>query len=187
VSGKTKQEPSKEAIDAPLPITATTPTTPVNLYLHPNHPPTVTPESGITFLMHINNGTVRVTARWKPDEYKTLLDGNNEWDYAVMDAFYYMLEAISDFIIFPWVNNSETPNIPSLDLTPNTLKKYLVPKKGTPIDSIHYLFSALPMSQHWTRQMASKQHSQSPNGILKDITLNSTYPTPQAIVATTSQ
>jgi hypothetical protein len=51
------------------------------------------------------------------------------------------LETVSDAILFPWINGSTTPNIPSIELTPDNLLQYLAPKV-THIESIHmYVFS----------------------------------------------
>jgi hypothetical protein len=84
---------------------------------------------------------LRVTVRWKPDTYSTISEDEDQWNYAATDTIHYILETVSDAVLFPWKNGSTTPHIPSLELNPDNLRNYIAPKI-TKIESIQmYVFS----------------------------------------------
>ena len=90
---------------------------------------------------HVNDGTLRVTVRWKPEMYTDIKEDEDAWNLAATDTVHYILATAGEATLFPWMNGSTTPNIPSLELTPDNLLQYLAPKV-TPINSLQmYVFS----------------------------------------------
>lgn len=153
VQGKAKQRTStnEEALDTPLPDSPSrNPTqlpatdkqkTPIISIVHPNtNQQNQAPKKGLSFVT-VNDGTLRVTVRWKPANYNDISDDEEQWNLAATDTIHYILETVSDAILFPWKNGCNIPHIPSLELTPDNLLQFLAPKI-TKIESIQmYVFS----------------------------------------------
>ena len=126
----------REAISTPLPHSppqsppnTPPPIAPITTHTNPTSqpiqtPPTTTP--GPTHV-HLNDGTLRVTVRWKPENFSDLLN-NDSWNLAATDTIHYILATVSDATLFPWMNGSTTPNLPSLELTPDNILQYLAPR-----------------------------------------------------------
>jgi hypothetical protein len=166
VQGKNKTRAERDAILTPLPTTPTrthnntqsppqvhetteTPPQP------PSTPPSQTPPSTTNPIPHLtqpltqpptqrvslNDGTLRVTVRWKPDKFDDLCQDDSKWNLEATDTVHYILATVSDAILFPWMNGTPTSNIPSLDLTPDNILKYLAPRVTT-IESLKmFVFS----------------------------------------------
>lgn len=67
--------------------------------------------------------------RWKPDNYLKLSDDDMTWNLVATNTMHYILEMMSDAVIFPWKNDSaNSTNIPTLDLTPDNLLQHITPK-----------------------------------------------------------
>ena len=146
VQGKHKS--TRDAIDTPLPetpprnsntiteVNQPTPQTPA--------PPTTTKHQTPTTILkntHVNDGTLRVTVRWKPETFTDLRETDAAWNLAATDTIHYILTTVEDATLFPWMNGSTTPTIPSLDLTPDNLLQYLAPRVTT-IESMQmFVFS----------------------------------------------
>jgi hypothetical protein len=154
VQGKTKPRTitNEEARDTPLPVSPSrNPTRPSSesaiqmtqtpSIVHPNaNQQNQAPKKVLSFVK-VNDGTLRVTVRWKPDNYNSISEDDEQWNLAATDTIHYILETVSDAILFPWKNGSTTPHIPSLELTPDNLLQFLAPKI-TKIESIQmYVFS----------------------------------------------
>jgi hypothetical protein len=77
----------------------------------------------------------------KPTDFTELTIDEPNWNLKATDTMHYILETVSDAIVYPWKSTSATPPIPSLELNPENLLLYLAPKI-TPIDSIQmFVFS----------------------------------------------
>jgi hypothetical protein len=169
VQSKQKHKPPNEdALATPLPATPprnqhSPPTNiPVQQNTHPKRPPPNTSQKpGVNFV-HVNDGTLRITVRWKPLDFTELTTDETKWNLKATDTIHYMLETVSDAIIYPWKSTSTTLPIPSLELNPENLLLYLAPKI-TPIDSIHrFVFSfRLCLSSgpgRWINDKVTKQN-----------------------------
>jgi hypothetical protein len=125
----------REAIATPLPNSPprsppNTPTPP-NPTIHNTTPTPITQTPPTTTQgpthVHLNDGTLRVTVRWKPENFSDLLN-DDSWNLAATDTIHYILSTVSDATLFPWMNGSTTPNLPSLELTPDNILQYLAPR-----------------------------------------------------------
>ena len=151
VLGKPRNRVQPDALETPLPVSPTnttqdfsTPSTQTGAYpkaqSKPTQETTLAPKKALSYVS-VNDGTLRVTVRWKPDTYSILSEDDEQWNYAATDTIHYILETVSDAVLFPWKNGSTTTHIPSLELTPDNLRHYIAPKI-TKIDSIKmYVFS----------------------------------------------
>jgi hypothetical protein len=136
VGGKTKS--IKNAIQTPLPASPKRTPTPNN----PDTPIDVdTPRTDITHI-HLNDGTLRITTKWKPTNYDELSEDKPEWNLAATDLIHFMLDTVrDDAIVHPWVASDNTQPIPSLELNPDNILDYIAPKI-TPMPSIKtFIFS----------------------------------------------
>jgi hypothetical protein len=131
----------QEALKTPLPETPTrTPPNATNTDPPTPSPITQTPNTHPKNT-HVNDGTLRVTVRWKPETYADIKEDEDAWNLAATDTVHYILATAGEATLFPWMNGTTTPNIPSLELTPDNLLQYLAPRV-TPIDSMQmYVFS----------------------------------------------
>lgn len=74
----------------------------------------------------MNDGTLRVTVKWRPTKYKELLEDNALWNYEATDLVHYILGTASGADIYPWKTEpGAAPAIPFIDLTPDNLPEYL--------------------------------------------------------------
>ncbi|KAI2494125.1 hypothetical protein MHU86_20396 [Fragilaria crotonensis] len=121
VHGKTKRH-TTEALDTQLPDSpirhSHSPPVPIAQMANPStvHPNSTQPTpaattNGLNFV-RINDGTLRVTVRWKPEKYNNISDNKEQWNLAATDTIHYILETVSDAILFPWRNGSNIPHIP---------------------------------------------------------------------------
>ena len=146
VQGKHKQRTAREAITTPLPETPprgkpTTNDTPPNpQQARPTPQITQTPTT-ILKNTHVNDGTLRVTVRWKPEAFEELRETDAAWNLAATDTIHYILATVEDATLFPWMNRSTTPTIPSLELTPDNLLQYLAPRVTTIDSMLMFVFS----------------------------------------------
>jgi hypothetical protein len=133
VQNKQKNRPStEEAIAMPLPLNP--PCNPINLqknpptlpFFHPQRPPQNPTKPGINYV-HVNDGTLRITVRWTPDNFTELTTDENKWNLKATDTIHYILETVPDAILYPWKSTPKTTNLPALDLNPENLLNYLAP------------------------------------------------------------
>ena len=178
VPGNKRTRPDTTENPPPPPATTTpqvTPiaTTPENVNtqenLHPQAvytPQTAPNKNGINFVS-VNDGTIRVTMKWKPDNYDTISIDETKWNLAATDTIHYILQTVPDAIIFPWMNGATTPTIPTLELSPDNLIDYIAPRI-TNIESIKmYVFSfRLCLSTNagkWIGHKTTKQNMEKQN------------------------
>jgi hypothetical protein len=153
VGRKNKQKTTTDAIQTPLPAsparpdpptpTTTTPMTTdthtrVSLETDNNNVPAITENT----FVHVNDGTIRVTVKWKPVNYDDLLEDTTKWNLEATDLVHYILSTTNDSIIYPWKTvPGAAIAIPFIDLTPDNLLDYLG-KRTLPISaSKTYIFS----------------------------------------------
>ena len=89
----------------------------------------------------VNDGALRITAKWKPKHYEELLEDKVKWNLAATDLIHYLFQTSLDVTLHSWI--TETPNriIPILELNPDNLISYFAPKI-TPLPSIKmFIFS----------------------------------------------
>ena len=85
---------------------------------------------------HVNDGTLRITAKWKPQNYDQLIEDQTKWNFAATDMIhYYMFQTSLDVTLHSWINETPSRAIPILDLNPDNLLSFLAPKI-TPLPSI---------------------------------------------------
>ena len=78
-----------------------------------------------TFIQ-MNDSTLRITVKWRPKKYEELLNDTTRWNYEATDLVHYILGAATGAVIFPWKTAlGAAPAILFIDLTPDTLPKYL--------------------------------------------------------------
>ncbi|KAI2499330.1 hypothetical protein MHU86_15174 [Fragilaria crotonensis] len=92
--------------------------------------------------VQINDGTIRITVKWKPAKYEELTDDITQWNYEATDLIHYILGTAKDSVIYPWKTESgAAPAIPFIDLTPDNLSDYLG-KRTLPIGAARtFVFS----------------------------------------------
>ncbi|KAI2499380.1 hypothetical protein MHU86_15092 [Fragilaria crotonensis] len=112
VQGKTKPRTitNEEARDTPLPVLPSrNPTRPSSesaiqmtqtpSIVHPNaSQQNQAPKKGLSFVK-VNDGTLRVAVRWKPDNYNSISEDDEQWNLAATDTIHYILETVSDAIL----------------------------------------------------------------------------------------
>ena len=138
VGKKTRTTPAvKDAAQIPLPDSPnrnkkTNETNPINVDK---------PRQEINFV-HLNDGTLCITVKWKTNEYDSLFENKADWNLAATDLIHFMLDAVrDDATIHPWVTSTTITTIPCLDLNPDNLLDYIAPKV-TPMPSIKtFIFS----------------------------------------------
>lgn len=123
-------------------------------------PTPINPEPSRPVYVPINDGTNRITIKWKPDNYAELSDDDSKWNYAATDLIHFLLATAQDSILFPWINGTTITNIPFIELTPdNLLLSYLAPKitflpsMKMFVFSVRICFSSGPMLQLWPEEM----------------------------------
>jgi hypothetical protein len=106
VLGKTRHRVQPDALETPLPVspTNTTQDLPAPSYstgaypkgnLKPNQATTPASKKALSYVS-VNDGTLRVTVRWKPDTYSTVSEDDDQWNYAATDTIENILETVSD-------------------------------------------------------------------------------------------
>jgi hypothetical protein len=78
--------------------------------------------------IHINDGTLRITVKWKPDNYDELLADNEKWNLAATDLVHWMYQTTPDVQIHSWKNGTDKTVVPILDLNPDNLRSLIAPK-----------------------------------------------------------
>ena len=121
VQGKIKHRAQPDALETPLPASPTRTTKDLPTQPHPtsdypkanfpsaNQEPSTPASKKALNYVSVNDGTLRVTVRWKPDTYSTISEDEDQWNYAATDTIHYILETVSDAVLFPWKNGSTTP------------------------------------------------------------------------------
>ena len=67
----------------------------------------------------MNDGTPRITVRWRPTKYQELLADNTLWNYKATDLVHIILGTATRAVIYPWkAAPGVTPAIPFINLTP---------------------------------------------------------------------
>ena len=84
---------------------------------------------------HVNDGTLRITAKWKPQNYEQLSEDQLKWNLAATDMIHYMFQTSLDVTLHSWINETPSRAIPILELNPDNLLSFLAPKI-TPLPSI---------------------------------------------------
>ena len=86
--------------------------------------------------VHLNDGTLLITTKWRPTDHNTLSENKPGWNITATDLIHFMIDtARDDAIIHPWVASHNIPPIPSLELRPYNILDYIAPKI-TPMPSI---------------------------------------------------
>ena len=139
VGKKPKTTPAvTDAIQTPLPDS------PKRMNTNETQPDGTDAEEARPEITHVqlNDGTLRITVKWKPNQYDTLSENQPEWNLAATDLIHFMLDTVrDDAIIHPWVASDTTKPIPSLELNPDNLREYIAPKI-TPMPSMKmFVFS----------------------------------------------
>ena len=71
--------------------------------------------------VEVNNGTLRITVRWRPTKYQELLADNTQWNYEATDLVHFILGTATGAVIYPWKTEpGAAPPIPFIDLTHQT-------------------------------------------------------------------
>jgi hypothetical protein len=135
VGGKQKQRPTKDATQTPLPVS---PERPLPTTTRPNGTtqPTETNEGSPSLeidltsppdsFVQINDGTLRITVKWRPTQYEKLLAEPEKWNYEATDLIHYILGTANGAVIYPWKTAPGAATaIPFIDLTPDNLSDYL--------------------------------------------------------------
>ena len=68
--------------------------------------------------VNVNDGTLRITVRWRPTKYNKLLADNTLWNYKATDLVRFILGTATRAVIHRW---KIAPAIPSIKLTPDHL------------------------------------------------------------------
>jgi hypothetical protein len=75
-----------------------------------------------------NDGTLRITVRWRPTKYQELLAlaVNTQWNYEATDLVQFILGTATGAVLYPWKTEpGVVPPIPFIDLTPDHLPDYI--------------------------------------------------------------
>ena len=85
---------------------------------------------------HVKDGTLRITAKWKPQNYEQLSADQSKWNLAATDMIHYMFQTSLDVALHSSTNETPSQAIPILDLNPDNLLSFLAPNI-TPLPSIN--------------------------------------------------
>jgi len=175
VGAKQKMNSNKDATRTPLPdsparptrilnAASTTPPTTnhiqVQVPFDEQHNGTKHPENKF---VHVNDGTLRITVKWKPSNYDELSEDINQWNYEATDLIHYLLSTATDSVIYPWKTAPGAATaIPFIDLTPDILSTFLG-KRTLPISaSKTFIFSfrlCLPVGpSKWLKHPDTKRN-----------------------------
>ena len=70
--------------------------------------------------MEVNDGTLRITVRWRPAKYNELLAYNTQWNYNATDLVHFILETATGAVFYHWKTApGVAPAIRFIDLTPD--------------------------------------------------------------------
>jgi hypothetical protein len=136
VGGKHKQRTNLEAIQTPLPgspsrhnqsiaaaVTQTTTATGTEELIPDSREDKNATE---TKFVHINDGTLRITVKWRPKHYDELEEDSKKWDYEATDLIHNILSTAKGSVLYPWKTEpGAATSIPYIDLTPDNLLEYL--------------------------------------------------------------
>ncbi|KAI2505072.1 hypothetical protein MHU86_9348 [Fragilaria crotonensis] len=138
VGGKQKMRPNKDATQTPLPTsperqkqqqpakpTTENPTEESVADAHSTNDEDTDTTTENAFV-RINDGTLRITVKWKPTKYDEVLEDTNLWNYEATDLVHYILGTATGAVIYPWKTApGAAPAILFIDLTPDNLPEYL--------------------------------------------------------------
>lgn len=101
---------------------------------------TATSRTKTSNFVRLNDGTLRITAKWQPRNFDELTEDSGKWEYAATDLIHYMF-------ICRWMPDQtgllpRIPSIPSLELSPDNLLQYIVAPRITKLSSVKvFIFS----------------------------------------------
>lgn len=133
------QTPDPHNTDSPLTTTVPTATAANPTKTHPstqdpNHTtnqtiPTPNSRQPPDPFVLINDGTQRLTIRWRPEPFNELASNPHEWDHTLMLALRNILNDHTDRTAIVKWGEQHTPdnNVPLDHLTPETIRQYLSP------------------------------------------------------------
>ena len=121
--------PARQPSIVPLP---TLPSQERNASTAPNTTPGTKPNADPQFV-RLNDGTLRITVKWRPRNFDELEEDSGKWEYAATDLIHYMLSTADDATIHRWMHDKTgllpaIPSIPSLELSPDNLLQYIAPR-----------------------------------------------------------
>ena len=71
----------------------------------------------------MNDGTLRITVRWKPEKYDDLINELDSWNYEATVLIHYILSTATDSVIYPWKTKlGAATAIPFIELTRTTFQ-----------------------------------------------------------------
>ena len=125
----------KRKVSTPARPVSPTPITPPNK-MTPKASATDNKEtSEVPLYSPVNDGTLRITAKWKPKNYDELSNDPIKWNLAATDMIHYMFQTSLEVTLHSWINEIPSRLIPILELNPDNLTSFLAPKI-TPLPSI---------------------------------------------------
>ena len=81
--------------------------------------------------VRINDGTLRITAKWRPTNFDELAHNQELWNLAATDLINYMFQHAMDVTVHSWIAEATPRIIAILELNPNNLLSFLCPKITT--------------------------------------------------------
>jgi hypothetical protein len=81
--------------------------------------------------VHINDGTLRITVKWKPENFDELTKDKVQWNLAATDLIHWIYQTTPEVQIHSWKSGPEKKVVPILELNPENLHSLIAPKKTT--------------------------------------------------------
>ena len=74
----------------------------------------------------MNDGTLRITRRWRPTKHHKLLADNTLWNYEATNLVHFILGTATGAVMYPWGTEPGVAQpISFIDLTPDHLLDYI--------------------------------------------------------------
>jgi hypothetical protein len=91
--------------------------------------------------VHINDGTLRITVKWKPENFDELTEDKEQWNLAATDLIHWMYQTTLEVQIHSWKNGPGKKVVPILELNPDNLHSLIAPKMTTIASYKMFIFS----------------------------------------------
>jgi hypothetical protein len=104
---------------------------------------------------HIYDCILRITVKWKPENFEELMEDKEQWNLAATDLIHWIYQTTPESPNPLLKKNGPVKQVvPILDLNPNNLHSLIAPKVTTIVSYKMFIFSIrVSLSQLWSRPL----------------------------------